>query len=154
MIRVWERTTRIAARAGCTARIAGAGAQGSRSTRIAALSPQLQYFVPEGFNVLAVNYRGSTGFGLPFREAIKGDGWGRREQADIAAGAEALIDAGLAEPGRVGVTGTAYGGYSSWFSITHYPPEIMAAAAPICGMTDLVVDYETTRKDRDHSVKK
>ena len=97
--------------------------------------------------MLDVNYRGSTGFGLKFRELIKEDGWGGREQADIAEGAKALIQAGLAEPGKVGVTGTSYGGYSSWFLITHYPPEVIGAAAPICGMTDLVVDYQTTRPD-------
>lgn len=111
------------------------------------LNAQIQYFVARGFNVLDVNYRGSTGFGLRFREAIKADGWGGREQADIAAGAEALIRAGLAAPGCVGVTGTSYGGYSAWCQITHTPPEIIAAAAPICGMTDLVVDYQTTRPD-------
>ena len=108
---------------------------------------QIQYFVSQGFNVLDVNYRGSTGFGLKFRESIKEDGWGGREQADIATGAGALIEAGLADPGRVGVTGTSYGGYSAWFLITHYLPDVIAAAAPICGMTDLVVDYETTRPD-------
>ncbi len=111
------------------------------------ISPDIQYFVSQGFNVLDVNYRGSTGFGLKFREAIKEDGWGGREQADITAGAKALFQAGLAEPGRIGVTGTSYGGYSAWFQITHYPPDIIAAAAPICGMTDLVVDYDTTRPD-------
>jgi dipeptidyl aminopeptidase/acylaminoacyl peptidase len=111
------------------------------------LNVQIQYLASQGFNVLDVNYRGSTGYGLPFREAIKEDGWGGREQADIASGAEALIRASLAEPGRVGVTGTSYGGYSAWFLLTHYPAEIIAAAAPICGMTDLVVDYETTRPD-------
>ena len=88
----------------------------------------------------------STGFGLKFRELIKEDGWGGREQADIATRAKALIRAGLADPGRIGVTGTSYGGYSSWFLITHYPPEVIAAV-PICGMTDLVVDYNTTRPD-------
>ncbi len=108
---------------------------------------QLQYLVSRGFNVLDVNYRGSTGYGLEFRESIKEDGWGGREQCDIASGARALIASGLARPGRVGVTGTSYGGYSSWCQITQYPPEIIAAAAPICGMTDLVVDYETTRPD-------
>ncbi|HET91063.1 MAG TPA: S9 family peptidase [Chloroflexi bacterium] len=111
------------------------------------LNAQIQYLVSQGFNVLDVNYRGSTGFGLAYRERIKEDGWGGREQDDITAGAEALIEAGLAEAGRVGVTGTSYGGYSAWFQITHRPPEIIAAAAPICGMTDLVVDYETTRPD-------
>ena len=78
---------------------------------------------------------------------IKDDGWGGREQVDIAAGADALIKAGLAEPGRIAVTGTSYGGYSSWWLITHYHPDLIAASAPICGMTDLVVDYETTRPD-------
>jgi dipeptidyl aminopeptidase/acylaminoacyl peptidase len=45
------------------------------------------------------------------------------------------------------VTGTSYGGYSAWHLITHYPPELIGASAPICGMTDLVVDYNTTRPD-------
>lgn len=111
------------------------------------VNAQIQYLVGRGFHVLDVNYRGSTGFGLPYQEAIKVDGWGGREQDDIAAGARALIAAGLAEPGRVGVTGTSYGGYSSWCQIVHRPPELIAAAAPICGMTDLVVDYATTRPD-------
>jgi len=111
------------------------------------LNAQIQYLVYRGFNVLDVNYRGSTGFGLRFREAIKEDGWGSREQADITRGADALIRGGLAEPGRIGITGTSYGGYSAWHQITHAPVELIAAAAPICGMTDLRVDYETTRPD-------
>jgi dipeptidyl aminopeptidase/acylaminoacyl peptidase len=97
--------------------------------------------------VLTPNYRGSTGFGLWFQETIKEDGWGGREQEDIRYGIEALIRAGVAEPGRAGVTGTSYGGYSAWWAITHYPPDLVAAAAPICGMTDLVVDYRATRPD-------
>ena len=108
---------------------------------------QIQYFVSRGFDVLAPNYRGSTGFGLPFQEAIKEDGWGGREQEDIRCGIEALIEAGIARPGRVGVTGTSYGGYSAWWAITHFEPATVAAAAPICGMTDLVVDYNATRPD-------
>ena len=111
------------------------------------LNPQIQFFVAQGYNVLDPNYRGSTGFGLAFQEAIKEDGWGGREQDDIRTGIDALIAAGIAVPGRVGVTGTSYGGYSSWCQITRCPPELVAAAAPICGMTDLVVDYETTRPD-------
>jgi dipeptidyl aminopeptidase/acylaminoacyl peptidase len=111
------------------------------------LYPQIQYLVSRGFNVLSVNYRGSTGFDLMYREKIKEDGWGGREQEDITSAACALLDAGLAEPGRIGVTGTSYGGYSAWCQVTRTPPELIAAAAPICGMTDLTVDYETTRPD-------
>lgn len=112
-----------------------------------AINNTIQFLVRNGFNVLDPNYRGSTGFGMAFREAIKEDGWGGREQEDIRRGIEALIDAGIAEPGRIGITGTSYGGYSAWCAITRFPPEVVGAAAPICGMTDLVVDYETTRPD-------
>ena len=108
---------------------------------------QIQYLVSRGFNVLTPNYRGSTGFGVEFQESIKEDGWGGREQEDIRTGIEALIEAGVAEPGKVGVTGTSYGGYSAWWQITHNSPDLVSAAAPICGMTDLVVDYYATRPD-------
>ena len=111
------------------------------------MNPQIQFFVSQGFNVFDPNYRGSTGYGLPFEKAILEDGWGGREQEDIRTGIKALIKAGIAQAGRIGITGTSYGGYSSWWAITHFPTNIIAAAAPICGMTDLVVDYETTRPD-------
>jgi dipeptidyl aminopeptidase/acylaminoacyl peptidase len=84
---------------------------------------------------------------MAFREAIKADGWGGLEQEDIRAGVESLIAQGIAQAGKVGITGTSYGGYSSWCAITRYPAETIAASAPICGMTDLVVDYESTRPD-------
>lgn len=112
-----------------------------------AINNQIQYFVQQGFNVLDPNYRGSTGFSAPFRESIKFDGWGGMEQEDIRTGIRALIDAGIAKPGQIGITGTSYGGYSSWHAITHFDTDTLAASAPICGMTDLIVDYETTRPD-------
>lgn len=111
------------------------------------VSAEVQYYVSEGFNVLLPNYRGSTGFSLAFRESIKEDGWGGREQDDIAYAAKALIEAGIAQAGKIGITGTSYGGYSSWHQIVHTPTDWIAAAAPVCGMTDLVIDYETTRPD-------
>lgn len=108
---------------------------------------KIQALVAQGFQVLAPNYRGSTGFGLEYQESIKEDGWGGREQDDIRMGIQALFEWKLAQPGKVGVTGTSYGGYSSWCQITRYPRDVIAGAAPICGMTDLVIDYETTRPD-------
>ncbi len=107
----------------------------------------IQYFVSEGFVVLDPNYRGSTGYGLAFEESIKEEGWGGKEQTDILLGIKSLIEDGIAEEGKVGITGTSYGGYSSWHAITHFKKEFIAAAIPICGMTDLVVDYESTRPD-------
>jgi len=111
-----------------------------------AINPQILYFASKGFNVLAPNYRGSTGYSVEFEDLIRVNGWGSDEQEDIWMGARALIERGLAEEGKIGITGTSYGGYSSWYGITK-APNLFAAAVPICGMTDLVVDYKTTRPD-------
>lgn len=111
-----------------------------------AINPQIQYLVSRGFSVLAPNYRGSTGYGVEFEDSIRVNGWGSDEQGDIWAGARALIERGLTQKGKIGITGTSYGGYSSWYAITK-APDLFAAAVPICGMTDLVVDYKTTRPD-------
>ena len=103
----------------------------------------IQFLVAAGFTVLDPNYRGSTGYGRAFREAIKQDGWGGREQADIRSGLESLVAAGKGRPGRVGVVGLSYGGYSAWCAITK-SADLVKAAVPICGMYQLTEDYEAT----------
>ena len=107
------------------------------------VTPFIQFLVASGFTVLDPNYRGSTGFGRAFREAIKIDGWGGAEQDDIRSGIEALIAAGKAARGKVGVTGLSYGGYSSWIAITRFA-DLVDAALPICGMYQLDVDFHAT----------
>ncbi len=107
------------------------------------VTPFIQFMVSAGFTVLDPNYRGSTGFGRAFREAIKRDGWGGAEQDDIRTGIEALIAAGKAERGKIGVMGLSYGGYSSWIAITRFA-DLVVAAVPICGMYQLAVDFHET----------
>lgn len=107
------------------------------------VNPVVQFLVSAGFTVLDPNYRGSTGFGIPFRDAIKRDGWGGAEQDDIRTGIEALIAAGKARAGRIGVAGLSYGGYSSWVAITRFS-DLVDAACAICGMYELGIDYHNT----------
>jgi dipeptidyl aminopeptidase/acylaminoacyl peptidase len=107
------------------------------------VNPIIQFLVGQGFTVLDPNYRGSTGYGHAFREAIKAEGWGGAEQRDIRAGIEQLIADGLAEPGKIGLLGTSYGGYSSWYGLTKFP-DLVTAAMPICGMYHLTIDYDET----------
>jgi dipeptidyl aminopeptidase/acylaminoacyl peptidase len=111
------------------------------------ISPELQYYAYRGFTVLDPNYRGSTGYGIEFEDLIRKNGWGSDEQLDIWAGIKALIKKGLASEGKIGITGTSYGGYSAWVAATKAPEGLIMAAVPICGMTDLVVDHDTTRPD-------
>ena len=103
----------------------------------------IQFLVAAGFTVLDPNYRGSTGYGRAFREAIKEDGWGGREQDDIRTGLESLIAAGKGAQGRIGIIGLSYGGYSSWCQITK-SADLVSAAVPICGMYQLAIDYDAT----------
>ena len=103
----------------------------------------IQFLVAAGFTVLDPNYRGSTGYGRAFREAIKLDGWGGREQDDIRAGLESLIAAGKGKAGQIAVVGLSYGGYSSWCAITK-SADLVKAAVPICGMYQLTTDYDAT----------
>jgi dipeptidyl aminopeptidase/acylaminoacyl peptidase len=106
-------------------------------------NPKIGFWVQLGYTVLDPNYRGSTGFGMAYREAVKDDGWGGREQGDIRAGIEALIDKGLAEKGKIAVIGNSYGGFSSWFAITRHA-DLVTAAIPMCGMYRLDIDYAET----------
>lgn len=105
------------------------------------VNPKIQFWVGCGYAVLDPNYRGSTGFGHDHREAVKEDGWGGREQADIRAGVEAALAAGI--PGPVAVAGNSYGGFSSWFAITRHA-DLVTAAIPMCGMYRLDIDYHAT----------
>lgn len=107
------------------------------------VNPVIQFLAAQGFTVLDPNYRGSTGYGRAFREAIKQQGWGGAEQLDIRAGIEQLIADGLAEPGKIGMVGTSYGGYSAWYGITKFA-DLINAAMPICGMYHLTIDYDET----------
>jgi len=107
------------------------------------VNPKIGFWVQAGYTVLDPNYRGSTGFGFAHREAVKDDGWGGHEQADIRAGIEALIAEGLAQPGRIAVAGNSYGGFSSWFAITRHA-DLVNAAIPMCGMYRLDIDYHAT----------
>lgn len=107
------------------------------------VNPKIGFWVQSGYAVLDPNYRGSTGFGCDHREAVKIDGWGGREQTDIRAGIEAAITAGHAVPGRIGMAGNSYGGFSSWTGITRHA-DLVTAAIPMCGMYRLDIDYHAT----------
>ncbi|MFM8392699.1 MAG: S9 family peptidase, partial [Acidobacteriota bacterium] len=68
-----------------------------------------QYFAANGYAVLAVNYRGSSGRGQKFSRAIFAD-WGHYEVEDLLAGVDHVVKIGVADPQRLGVGGWSYGG--------------------------------------------
>jgi dipeptidyl aminopeptidase/acylaminoacyl peptidase len=66
-------------------------------------------FAAAGYVVLKINPRGSSGRGADFSKAIYAD-WGNLDVKDISAGITHLIDAGIADPDKIGVGGWSYGG--------------------------------------------
>lgn len=73
--------------------------------------------VERGYAVYRPNYRGSTGYGRAFREAVRGD-WGGIEQADIRQAGEWARRQPWADGSRVGLLGQSYGGFSVLFQLT------------------------------------
>jgi dipeptidyl aminopeptidase/acylaminoacyl peptidase len=67
-----------------------------------------QIFAANGYAVLNVNYRGSSGRGQAFQRAIAAD-WGHYEVSDLKAGIDHVIQMGVADPNRLGVGGWSYG---------------------------------------------
>ena len=68
-----------------------------------------QFFAANGYAVLAINYRGSSGRGQKFSRSIFAD-WGNYEVQDLIAGVDHVIKMGVADPDRLGVGGWSYGG--------------------------------------------
>ncbi len=72
-------------------------------------STERQFFAANGYAVLAVNYRGSSGRGQKFSRSIFAD-WGHYEVEDLHAGVDHVIKMGVADPDKLGVGGWSYGG--------------------------------------------
>ena len=78
------------------------------------------FFTNRGYAYLDVNYRGSTGYGRAYREALRGN-WGELDVVDAAGGAQALIDQGLADGDRLVIKGGSAGGYTVLNALARFP---------------------------------
>lgn len=67
-----------------------------------------QVYAANGYAVLAVNPRGSSGRGFDFARAIYAD-WGGKDSQDLTAGVDDLVKLGIADPQRLGIGGWSYG---------------------------------------------
>lgn len=94
-----------------------------------------QFLAARGYGVLQPNYRGSSGYGEAFRRA--GDHqWGEAVLQDVSAGAQWLVDEGLADPGRICVVGWSFGGYLALMSTVEHA-ELYRCAGAIAPVTDI-----------------
>ena len=108
--------------------------------------PFVQAWVDHGFAVLSPNYRGSTGYGKRWQDALESDP-GRPEVLDLRAGRDHLVREGIADPARVVLTGGSWGGYLTLQGIGTMPDAWSVAVAVVP-----VADYEAAFEDESPSL--
>jgi dipeptidyl aminopeptidase/acylaminoacyl peptidase len=108
------------------------------------LSLDRAFFTSRGIAVVDVDYRGSSGYGRPYRDALKG-AWGIADVEDCVAAAEHLVAAGLVDPARLAIRGASAGGYTTLAALT-FRPEVFAAGVSHFGIADLELIHEDGHK--------
>jgi dipeptidyl aminopeptidase/acylaminoacyl peptidase len=102
--------------------------------------PEVQAYVDAGFAVGLVNYRGSTGYGHEWRDAIIGD-IGGPELEDVNAGLQDLVAQGIADPTRAVVAGRSWGGYVTLLELGKHP-ELWRCGVAGVPVADYVASYD------------
>jgi dipeptidyl aminopeptidase/acylaminoacyl peptidase len=95
-----------------------------------------QVYSSHGWATLMVNYRGSTGYGQKFTDAIFADQNGNEAQDVLYAVSAALRRNLWIDRNRLGIEGTSYGGQLSEWIITQ--SNIFKAAIPTAGISNLI----------------
>jgi dipeptidyl aminopeptidase/acylaminoacyl peptidase len=108
---------------------------GPTSAAVPALNVEIQYWTSRGFCVADVNYRGSTGYGRRYRDALQGR-WGLLDLDDVVACARFLADAGRVDPARMAIRGGSAGGYTTLAALS-MRPGVFTAGASHFGVADL-----------------
>ncbi|MBB5958964.1 dipeptidyl aminopeptidase/acylaminoacyl peptidase [Saccharothrix tamanrassetensis] len=93
-----------------------------------------------GFAVVHVNYRGSTGYGSQWRDAIEGRP-GLTELEDVAAVHDWAVGSGFADPAKCVVNGASWGGYLSLLALGTQPERWAAGVAGV-PVADYLAAYE------------
>jgi len=86
----------------------------------ASFNPKAQFFATRGYAVLEVNYRGSTGYGRPYRDQLKGN-WGVHDVQDAVAAARFLSDRDQVDGSRLIVMGGSAGGFTVLQALVDHP---------------------------------
>ena len=108
-----------------------------------AFSAAKQFWTSRGFAVVDVNYRGSTGYGRAFRQALNGQ-WGIVDLEDAVAATEYLVQQGKADPDRLLIRGGSAGGFTTLSALAF--TDVFAAGANYFGVSDLKALAEHTHK--------
>jgi dipeptidyl aminopeptidase/acylaminoacyl peptidase len=99
-----------------------------------------QYFVDRGYAWLAVNFRGSTGYGRDFERMNHGV-WGVDDTKDCLAAADFLRTLDWVDGDRLGIYGGSYGSYMALLAVTDDPEHRFRCAVPKYGDVDITTSW-------------
>jgi len=107
------------------------------------LDPRIQYWTQRGFAVADLNYRGSTGYGREYRQALHLR-WGESDVADACAAVEYLAAQGLVDKHKAFIRGGSAGGYTTLCALAFH--DVFRAGASLYGVSDPVALGRATHK--------
>ena len=105
-----------------------------------------QYLVAKGYTFLAINYRGSTGYGTEFEHA-NDNNWGIGDTQDCLYGAEYLSGLGWIDPQRIAILGSSYGGYMVACCLSRDPHYRFACGVSLYGDASLISSWAQCESD-------
>jgi dipeptidyl aminopeptidase/acylaminoacyl peptidase len=116
---------------------------GPTSSASGTLNLRLQFWTNRGFAVADVDYRGSSGYGRPYRERLRAM-WGVSDVEDCASVVSWLQDQGLADGSRAVIRGSSAGGFTTLAALAF--TDAFAAGASLFGIGDLETLARETHK--------
>lgn len=124
-------------------------AHGGPSGQVAATyNGDAQFFATRGFAVLAVNYRGSTGYGKAYLNKLRGS-WGLYDVEDCASGALFLAETGRADGDKLVIMGGSAGGFTVLQSLVD-KPGFYRAGVCLYGVSNQFLLAQDTHKFEAH----
>lgn len=116
------------------------GPTGAAST---SLSLATHYWTSRGIAVFDVNYGGSTGFGRAYRDRLERN-WGVVDVDDAVNGCKYLVERGLADGGRMVISGGSAGGYTALAALAFR--DFFQGGASYYGVSDATALARDTHK--------
>ncbi|MGE8068507.1 S9 family peptidase [Pseudomonas sp. NPDC089569] len=107
------------------------------------LDPRIQYWTQRGFAVADLNYRGSSGYGRTYRQALHLS-WGDVDVEDACAVVRHLAERGLIDGDNAFIRGGSAGGYTSLCALAFH--NVFRAGASLYGVSDPVALGRATHK--------
>jgi dipeptidyl aminopeptidase/acylaminoacyl peptidase len=114
----------------------------------AGFNARTSFWLDRGWAVLQVNYRGSSGYGRAYLQALR-EQWGVHDVTDTVSGARYVAEQGLADGARMAVMGGSAGGFTVLLCLALHP-DVFAAGVDLFGVADLFRLAEETHRFEAH----